>query len=553
MLPGILGPAVEAAIVEWIGKSSHTEAIMKNLRLLPLLASILLSVSFSAQSEVTLPNMLGSHMVLQRGRPIHLWGWADPGEQVSAAMNGATASTAADNLGHWSIYLPPEKAGGPYEITISGTNRTVLDDVLVGDVWFASGQSNMELPLAGFPGSAELQNGPEEIRNANQPTLRLLHIRTKASPYPLQDVNTGENPGGLANSWTLCTPDTAATFSAVAYFFGREISAREHVPVGLIDSSWGGTPAESWISLQSLSADASLMPVFAQWDEKSRDEADVSRMLAAEKAEDERAKAAGQLAPKHPWHPNLDSWDPSWLYNGMVAPAVHYPIKGVIWYQGEANTDVRRASSYERVFPTLIEDWRKQWREGDFPFFFVQISSFRSTAGENWPIVREAQRRTLSLVNTGMAVTIDIGNPDNVHPADKQDVGARLALAARAIAYGEQVEDSGPLYRETSIAGSTIDAWFDHGEGLTAKGGPLSSFEVAGDDHNFVKAEARIESGPGGDHVAVSSPEVKNPRYVRYGWQNAPELNFFNRAGLPASPFTSETEIPKPDPQHPTN
>jgi sialate O-acetylesterase len=233
----------------------------------------------------------------------------------------------------------------------------------------------------------------------------------------------------------------------------------------------------------------------------------------------------------------------------MVAPAINYPIKGVIWYQGESNSDVHRAATYETLFPALIKDWRRQWREGDFPFLFVQISSFRSTAGEDWPVIREAQRRTLGLVNTGMAVTIDIGNPDNVHPADKQDVGARLALAARDIAYGERVEDSGPAYRQTSIDGNRINVWFDHAEGLTAKGGAPTGFEIAGDNHSFVKAEGRIE----GEHIVVSSSQVPNPKYVRYGWQNAPVLNLFNGAGLPASSFTSEKDIPKPDPQHPTN
>ncbi|MBB6145983.1 sialate O-acetylesterase [Silvibacterium bohemicum] len=539
---------------------------MKNFRLLPLLfvpivvclLSVLVIAPFQAQSEVTLPNLLSSHMVVQRNRPIHLWGWSDPGEKITATMNSATATAAADGLGHWSLYLPPEKAGGPYQITIAGTNRIVLDDVLVGDVWFASGQSNMELPLMGFPGSAELQNGPEEIRNANQPNLRLLHIRTKASPYPLQDVNADPpNPAERnpppTNSWTACTPETAATFSAIAYFFGREISNKEHVPIGLIDSSWGGTPAEAWVSLDGISSDASLMPVFAQWAEKSKDQADVPKQLEAEKREDDAAKAAGQPAPKHSWHPNLASWDPAWLYNAMVAPAVNFPIKGVIWYQGESNSDVRRASTYERLFPALIQDWRKQWNEGDFPFLFVQISSFRSNEGENWPIIREAQRRTLGLVNTRMAVTIDIGNPDNVHPSDKQDVAARLALEARDIAYGEQVEDSGPLYRQTSIEGSSINVWFDHAAGLTAKGGSLTGFDIAGDDHKFVKADARIESKAGVDRVVVSSATVTNPKYVRYGWQNAPVVNLFNGAGLPASPFTSEKEIPKPDPRYPTN
>jgi sialate O-acetylesterase len=512
---------------------------MKKNYLLPSLAFLFSLASFHAHSEVRLPKMVSSHMVLQRDRPIHLWGWADPGEQVSASMHGASATAKTDDLGHWSLSLPSEKAGGPYSLTVSASNTVTLDDVLIGDVWFASGQSNMEFPLAGFPGNAVMRNGTEEIRNATQPNLRLLHVALKASPYPLQDIQDGS---GNTAGWTLCTPETAANFSAVAYFFGREIAAKEHVPIGLIDSSWGGTPAEAWVSMDSLGADAALMPVFAEWAYKSRGHEDFPAMIAAEKREDDAAKAANEPLPKHSWHPNLDSWAPAALYNGMVAPLVNYPIKGVIWYQGESNSDNRRANMYERLFPALITDWRKQWGEGDFPFFFVQLANFKSTPAETWAIIRESQRRTLSLANTGMAVTIDIGNPDNVHPADKQDVGARLALAARAVAYGERVEDAGPMYRQTSVDGSALRVWFDHADGLVAKGGALTGFEVAGDDGKFVTATAQID----GQSIIVSSSSVKSPKYVRYGWENSPVLNLYNSAGLPASPFTSERDIPKP-------
>ncbi len=500
-----------------------------------LLSFALLGIITSAYSEVTLPKMLSDHMVLQRNRPIHLWGWADPGEQVTATLRGTTASTKADDLGHWSLYLPPEQAGGPYELTISGTNTITLDDILIGDVWFASGQSNMQLPLMGFPGSAVVTNGEEEIRNATHPDIHLLHIPDKASPYPQQDQPA---------SWTLCTPETAASFSAAAYFFGREIAGKEHVPIGLIESDWGGTPGEAWISMDSLGADASLMPVFAQWARESDDNADYSRLQAVYEREAAAARAAHQPEPSHPWRPdNLESWTPSWLYNGMIAPAVNFPIKGVIWYQGEANTGVERAAMYERIFPALIQDWRKQWRQGNFPFLFVQISAFTSTPDEDWAVVREAQRRTLGLANTAMAVTIDIGNPTNVHPADKQDVGHRLALAARALVYGEQIEYSGPMYRQTSVEGSRIRVWFDHADsGLVAKGGPLTGFEVAGKDRKFVPATATID----GKTVVLSSPQVPDPEFVRYGWTNYPTVNLFNGAGLPASPFTSEKNIPQP-------
>ena len=313
--------------------------------------------------------------------------------------------------------------------------------------------------------------------------------------------------------------------------------------MGLIDSTWGGTPAESWISLDGLSSDASLMPVFAERAEMIDSQSDMDAIVAAEKREDAAAKAANQKAQPHAWHPDPASWGPASLYNGMVAPAIDYPIKGVIWYQGESNSVKSRAPLYEKVFPALIADWRLHWRQGNFLFFFVQIANYTSTNREVWPIIREAQRRTLAVANTGMAVTIDIGNPENVHPADKQDVGARLALAARAIAYGEKLEYSGPLFRSTSTEEAGVRVWFDHANGLAAKDGPLQSFEIAGDDHQFLPGAAKIE----GDSVLVSNAQVTNPKYVRYAWSNAPTANLFNGAGLPASPFTSEEKMPPPN------
>ena len=468
--------------------------------------------------------------MLQREQPIHVWGWAAPGENVSVSLNGTNQSSAADRLGQWNIYLPPEKAGGPYQLTVSGTNRLVLEDILIGDVWFASGQSNMEMPLNGFPGSAVVKNAAEEISNANHPDIRLLFIPHKASAFPLRDFE-----GNV--QWTACTPETAAKFSAVAYFFGREIASREHVPIGLIDSSWGGTPAEAWVSMEGLSADSALMPVFAIWTKMADQQEDIPAMLAAEKTEDEAARRANAPKPKHTWHPDPGSYDPSWLFNGMVAPALNFRIKGVIWYQGETNSAPERAPLYQRVFSTLIADWRKHWAEGEFPFLFTQISSFTSTPAENWPLVREAQLCTLSVANTAMAVTIDIGDPDNVHPADKQTVGARLALAARALAYREDVEYSGPLFREASFEDRAVRVWFTHvDDGLVAKGGVLQGFEIAGEDRRYIPAEAHVD----GATVVVSSSQVDRPKYVRYGWQNAPAVNLYNSAGLPASPFTSE-------------
>ncbi|HVN04442.1 MAG TPA: sialate O-acetylesterase [Bryobacteraceae bacterium] len=484
------------------------------------------------RGEARLPAILSSHMVLQRGMPIHIWGWSDPGEKITVAFHGASRSVDGDHLGNWSVFLPPEDAGGPYELRVTGSNKIVLDDILIGDVWFASGQSNMEMPLKGFNG-APLKNSAEEIAHASQPQIRLLHVPNKAADYPLIDSGA---------SWTVCSPETAADFSAVAYFFGRDLNEREHEPIGLIDSTWGGTPAEAWVSLESIASDAGLMPVFATRAQMMLSQAQTAAILASEKHEDEEARKAGRTPRPHPWRPDPASWAPAALFNGMVAPIVPYTIKGVIWYQGESNSRLSFAPMYAKIFPALIADWRTQWREGNFPFLFVQIANFKSNATEAWAVVREAQRRTLSVTNTAMAVTADIGNPDNVHPADKQTVGARLALGARALAYGEHVEYSGPIFREAAPEDGAMRIWFDHAaDGLTAKGGELTGFEVAGADHHYVSA-AHID----GQTVVVSSPEVAGPKYVRYGWANSPVINLYNSAALPASPFTSEPVIPAP-------
>ncbi len=429
-------------------------------------------------------------------------------------------------MGQWSVYFPPQPAGGPFQITIAGSNKLVLDDVLIGDVWFASGQSNMEMPLAGFPKSAVIKNSAEEISHANQPGMRLLFVNRKSSTYPLDDIESDQ-------SWTICSPETAAHFSAVAYFFGRDLATHEHVPIGLIDSSWGGTPAEAWVSLDGLGADASLMPVFAGRAQRMREE---MRKTAQQDAA--KARAKNQPFTRPTWGPEPDSWEPGGLFNGMVAPLIGYAIKGVIWYQGESNASAGRAPLYEKLFPALISDWRRVWSEGDFPFLFVQLANYNAHAQDQWPVIREAQRHTLSLANTGMAVTADVGDPGNIHPADNQTVGTRLALWARARTYGEKVEYAGPLFRQASAENDAVRVWFDHpASGLKTKsGGGLEGFEVAGDDHHFVDGKARVD----GASVLVSSPQVKAPKYVRYGWQNAPILTLYNADDLPASPFTSE-------------
>ncbi len=496
----------------------------------PFFFLLFLAFTSTMRAEVRLPHLFSDHAVLQREQPLKVWGWAEPGEQVQITFRKQAAAVTADALGHWSVALRPEPAGGPDTLTVRGTNTLTLHDVLVGDVWFASGQSNMELPLRGFPGSAVLKNGAAEIAAANQPHLRLLRFPHVSSPYEQQDIDA---------AWTLCTPETATEFSAVAYFFGRALQHDQHVPIGLIDATWGGTPASSWVSLQGLSADAGLMPVFAAHVPIVEQQAEMAARTVAEKREDDAARAGGQAPPKHPWHPDPASWDPTGLFNGMIAPALGYPIKGVLWYQGETDSSTERAPLYARLFPTLISDWRARWGVGDFPFIFAQISSFTSTPGEHWGVIRDAQRRSLKLTETAMAVTLDVGEVDNVHPADKQTVGARLALGARSVAYGEKVEWSGPLFQQVVEDGDTLRVYFTHGEGLTAKSGPLHGFEAAGEDGIFKPAEARIEVGT----VVVRAAGLTRPRAVRYAWANSSlEANLYNSAGLPASTFTSERQ-----------
>ncbi len=494
----------------------------------------LFTAAGTAFGEVTLPHLLSDHAVLQREAPIHIWGMADPGEKISVTFHDQTMAAVTDQLGRWSLYLRPEHAGGPYTLTVTGSNTLTRTDILVGDVWFASGQSNMELPLKGFPGTATLLNGPGEIAAANHPQIRLLHIPNTASEYEQADEPA---------EWTLCTPQTATSFSAVAYFFGRDLQEKEHVPIGLIDSTWGGTPVSSWISLDGLSANASLMPEFAARVPMVETQKNVPAMVAEEKREDAAAQSAGQPLPKHPWHPNPGSWQPTALFNGMVAPATDYTIKGVIWYQGETDSSAMRAPLYEEAFTTMITDWRTRWQQGQFPFLFVQISSFTSVPQETWGIIREAQRRSLKLAGTAMVVSLDKGLADNVHPPDKQTIGMRLALAARAVAYGEPIEFSGPLYREATPEGSSMRVYFTHGEGLTAKGGVLNGFEVAGENLQFHPASAKVE----GETVVAHAEGVDHPEYVRYAWPNSSlDANLYNSADLPASTFTSQQHIPAP-------
>ena len=489
---------------------------------------LVLSCASTLNAEVMLPHVISDHAVLQREKPVRIWGWAAEGEKVTVKFHNQTVAAVGDGNGMWEAWLQPETAGGPYTLAVSGDKTSApleRTDIMMGDVWIASGQSNMEFPLKGFTG-APLKDQDEEIAAANQPKLRLLVQKKRTSATPLSDSD---------DTWTLCTPETARDFSAVAYFFGREIAAKEGVTVGLIDTTWGGTPAHAWISPRGIGY-ANLPSVAMDAGKIAEDQAMADELKAWYAKEDAALRAAGQPVPTHPriGNDHGGSWTPGTLYNAMIAPYAKYAIKGAIWYQGETDASPERAPNYLRVFSALIMDWRRQWAEGNFPFLYVQISSYGN--GADWGTLRDAQRRTLELGATGMAVTLDVGLTGNIHPPDKQTVGARLAANALQMVYGAKAEGSSPTFVEATREGGAMRVWFLHGEGLTTKGKALGGFEVAGADHKFVPATGTIEK----DTVVVSAPSVTAPRYVRYGWAGTVNDWFYNAVGLPGGTFTSE-------------
>lgn len=640
----------------------------------------------SPATNVRLAKLFGDHMVLQCDRPVAVWGWADPGGAVKVSIAGQRRTAVVDGNGKWMVKLRPLRAGGPYEMTVEGSDTRKLTNVMAGEVWVCSGQSNMVWWVRN--GEFGVLNKDQEVASANHPNLRLFMVPNVTAFQPREDVE-GEG-------WKVCSPETIGAFSGVAYFFGRALQAHFDVPIGLIQTAWGGTQAEAWTSRETLKAlpefaplvadmddaipripelqkayeeasakweaaldshDAGLMngqPLWAafdldtsHWSEMTlptswenagypkldgfmwfRKEVDLPDRWAGSDAVlhlgpindtdwtyfngelvgqlppgqlwntprvyqvpgalvregrnvivvrvrdigntggicgvpedlhlDQRSGAAPSVSLAGPWlcrvgcdlgtlpprpappvfvdgNPNA----PTVLYNAMVAPLIPYGIRGVIWYQGESNA--QRAYQYRSLFPAMIRGWREAWGQGDFPFLFVQLANFMAVkpepADDAWAELREAQLMTLSLPKTGMAVAIDIGEADNIHPANKQEVGARLALAARHVAYGENLVYSGPLFRKFSVEGSRVRLHFDHaGGGLVAKGDTLTGFAIAGEDRKFVWANARID----GDTVLVSSPQVAHPVAVRYGWAINPVCNLYNQEGLPASPFRTD-------------
>lgn len=646
---------------------------MKLLFRFSLLTFIITYFAFSASADIRLPAVISDGMVLQQKSSDPIWGWASPGEQITVKgswLKGVPVKTKADEKGKWMVKLKTPQAGGPYTITIQGGQTLVLHNVLIGEVWVCSGQSNMEMPVSGWPG-ASLLNSAMEIKAAKYPDIRLFTVKRDVALQPQSDC-TG--------SWTACTPQTVKTFSATAYFFGRQLYRKLKVPIGLIHTSWGGTVAEAWTSGSALRKlgdfDSALDKLDAislnvkEWKEKDArnlqtwnqevnqvnkdyekenfdasnwetmklptmwesagypdldgivwfrkvvdipaswagkdlkldlgpiDDEDITwfdgekvggiqkegywaanrsynipgklvkagrnvisvrvtdiagnggiygdqkllRLYPSDKKPEVGVSLAGNwkykiAAKKEPASVPSNPNTPSVLYNAMIAPLIPYGIKGAIWYQGEAN--VGRAAQYASLFPAMITDWRNRWEQGDFPFYFVQIAPYPYGGnGRQSAALRDAQRRSLRLPNTGMVVTLDIGDTTNIHPANKQEVGRRLSLWALSHAYGRKgLVYSGPLYKGMQIDGNKIVLSFTHTDGgLIVKGGDLTWFRIAGADGDFVPAKAIIK----GNTVIVHSDKVAHPKAIHFAWSDKAVPHLFNKAGLPASTFSTE-------------
>lgn len=472
------------------------------------------------EEAVELPRLFSDNMILQRRVPVPIWGTAKPGATVTVVLGKQTHAATAGADGRWIVKLDPLEAGGPLELRV---NELTFRNVLVGDVWLCSGQSNMEY------GVETAARPKEEIAAARFPKIRLFTVGRAAKEEPQSDVK---------GKWQECSPETVAKFSAAGYFFGRELHAHLDVPIGLICSSWSGTPIEAWMSEPLLASDSDTKAALDRWKES---------LAAYPKAVEAWEKRAAQWEkdvqsdsnlkrPKKPSNPKYASPTLGRLFNGMIHPLIPFAMKGVIWYQGESNT--AQAASYEKKFSALIQDWRSRWGRGNFPFLFVQLANFMpkkpQPGDSDWARLREAQLRALSVPTTAMVVAIDIGDEKDIHPKNKQEVGRRLALAARALAYGETIVYSGPIFESMKIEEGRIRLSFGHvGGGLM---GSLKGFAIAGDDKKFVWAKAEIE----GDTVVVRSDDVPNPKAVRYAWADSPDCGLYNKEGLPASPFRTD-------------
>lgn len=542
-------------------------------------------VSQHIHAAVHLPAIFGDNMILQRNMHIPIWGRALPGEHIIINFQQRNYTTDANREGKWRLKLGAYKAGGPYQMYIKDkTGETHFQNIWIGDVWVASGQSNMEF------GIQTEQHGQEEIAKATDSLIHFFYVPMAYALTPQDDILKPGN-ASLNGKWVVCSPKLLADpgwawhgFSAAGYYFAQQIRDTQHCPVGMIGIYKGGTPAQAWISEAGLNRKpafrhyleahqklvnnldqaktaysdqmARYQLAVKQWNTTVGDSFNQQKKQWDSVAA--QAKILGRLAPampvpsrprpSEPVPPEVGFSAPANLYNAMVAPVVPYGVKGVIWYQGEGNGDrLSDAVEYKDLFPGLIDDWRNQWGQNKLPFLYVQLANYRAPAKfpseGNWPWVREAQLKALALPLTGMAVITDIGDAENIHPRNKKDVGLRLSLAARKVAYGEQILASGPVYDGMKVEGHNIRLTFKAvGSGLIADSArhrgqkDLAGFGIAGNDGKFVWARAIID----GNSIVVSADEIANPVAVRYNWADNPPGNLYNKEGLPASPFRTD-------------
>ncbi|MGD9745137.1 MAG: sialate O-acetylesterase [Verrucomicrobiales bacterium] len=489
-----------------------------------------------SRAELKLPVIIGDHMVLQQKQANLIWGWDTPGTEVKVTFGGATKTAQAGGDGKWTVSLDAAPANAtPETLVIEGTSKREIQDVLIGEVWMCSGQSNM-----GFNLSSDW-NAEVESLASNHPNLRLISV---------PQVGTQELKTDFVGQWEASTPESSRNFSAVGFFFGRYLHEILGVPVGLIDNSWGGSAAEAWIRRETIENDPRFKTLVEGWkqresalqspESKAKYEADLAKWKQAAEA----AKAENKPAPRPPQSPDQilgGNSRPGNIFGGVVHPTLGYGIKGVIWYQGESNAP--RAWEYRELFPFMIQEWRKEWKQGDFPFYWVQLADFKPEKPEpgdsDWAELREAQTRTMSLPNTGECVIIDLGEGNDIHPKNKHDVSARLVRWALAKDYGIKLEPQSPTYQALKIAGNKATLTFDHvGSGLrTVDVNDVKGFAVCGEDHQWVWALAKIS---GNNAVEVWNDAVPAPVAVRYAWADNPVCNVVSKEGLPLTPFRTD-------------
>lgn len=497
----------------------------------------LIALSHTVQAEVRLPSIFSDHAVVQCGMKVPIWGWAEPGEKVTVTVGKMQSVTQADKDGKWKTTIGPFELGAKLTLQVNGSNAITIKDVLAGEVWLCSGQSNMAMTVQ------RSKDFEKEKAAASHSEIRMFKTSLNPQPKPQEKV---------AGRWVVCSPATVGGFTATGYFFARKIHQELKCPVGLVNSSVGGTAVEAWTSMDVQRNDAKLKPIFRQWNrlddafDEDQAKARYQKQLAAGKEKAAKARKEGKRPPRRPRQPvkpSLDRNYPSNLYNGMIAPLIPYGIRGALWYQGERNArNVESAMLYRHQLPLLIRDWRKRWDQGAFPFYFVQLPNFKARSDDPgaesaWAVMRESMAETLKVPRTAMAITIDVGEARDIHPKNKQAVGQRLAMAALANVYEKEGVASGPLYQSHAIDGNRVVVTFDHvGNGLKVKGDVLKGFAIAGSNGKWQWAQAKVD----GNKVVVWHPDIAEPKAVRYGWGDNPEVSLYNSAGLPAGPFRTD-------------